>query len=157
MSHKQCRECNVDFTPLNTRNGFCSDLCRNKFQTRAWRLKNPDKSRSAVRRWRDNHPNYIAPAARRYYSKHKDIINARIKKYKQANPEKHAARTLVNWSIRCGMLIRPDHCSQCGIKCKPDAHHHKGYDRPLEVQWLCRRCHCKITFKIASSHVSLLQ
>lgn len=42
----------------------------------------------------------------------------------------------------------PKNCQKCGCvpKCRDgrraiQGHHHRGYDRPLDVVWLCARCH----------------
>lgn len=43
-------------------------------------------------------------------------------------------------AVRRGELVRPDSCSRCGEKCIPDGHH-ADYGRPLDVEWLCRKCH----------------
>lgn len=58
-------------------------------------------------------------------------------------PEKAEARRLVRMAINNGSIIRPFMCSNCQTLCKPDGHHHKGYDSPLEVTWLCQTCHRK--------------
>jgi len=36
--------------------------------------------------------------------------------------------------------IRPNKCSRCNVECKPHGHH-TDYDKPLEVIWLCPKCH----------------
>ena len=56
------------------------------------------------------------------------------------HPEKHSARKAVAVALRRGALERPSECSKCGLHCLPDAHH-GDYERPLDVQWLCRACH----------------
>lgn len=54
----------------------------------------------------------------------------------------------VRSAIASGVLVRPDRCQKCG---KPDtkcadgrsiiqAHHH-DYSRPLDVEWICAKCH----------------
>lgn len=45
-----------------------------------------------------------------------------------------------------GKLTRPDNCSMCKKKCVPDAHH-EDYDKPIEVIFLCKRCHYDIHVK----------
>ena len=63
------------------------------------------------------------------------------------------ARHKVGDAIRTGKLTRPACCSNCGAPDWPmkdgrssiQAHHHMGYDKPLEVEWLCVLCHNKIT------------
>lgn len=59
-----------------------------------------------------------------------------------------AYRTVRN-AIKSGLLIRPDYCESCGLnpglgrdgRALIHAHHHRGYGAPLDVQWLCARCH----------------
>lgn len=48
------------------------------------------------------------------------------------------ARAYVNVYIRRGVIQRKP-CETCG---EPKAEkHHEDYDKPLEVVWLCRKCH----------------
>lgn len=53
------------------------------------------------------------------------------------HPEKRRARVAVGNAVRDGRLKRGP-CS-CG-SAKTQAHHH-DYSKPLEVEWLCSRCH----------------
>jgi hypothetical protein len=53
-------------------------------------------------------------------------------------PEKERAYRKVRWAIKTGKLIRLP-CVACGDP-KSQAHH-EDYFRPLDVQWLCFRCH----------------
>ncbi len=46
-------------------------------------------------------------------------------------------------AIKDGVLIRPDKCEACNRKRKVVAHH-PDYLKPLEVEWVCRKCHCQI-------------
>lgn len=55
-------------------------------------------------------------------------------------PEKYAARTLVGNMIRDGKIIRPDRCESCREPNLPHAHH-DDYGKPLDITWLCPRCH----------------
>jgi hypothetical protein len=52
--------------------------------------------------------------------------------------KKKAARQVVSRAIKAGRLRR-EPCQQCGAE--PTDAHHKSYDRPLDVLWLCRSCH----------------
>ena len=63
---------------------------------------------------------------------------------------KDQARKAVFDAIAAGSLVRPDRCSDCGKECKPDGHHHLGYEQEnwLSVQWLCRTCHRKADAKL---------
>lgn len=52
-------------------------------------------------------------------------------------------------AVRRGALVRPKACSRCGQPDSPmkdgrtsiQAHHHRGYGHPLDVEWLCVGCH----------------
>lgn len=49
----------------------------------------------------------------------------------------------VNNAIRTGKLVRLDYCEECGhdgSECVIHAHH-DNYCRPLDVRFLCSRCH----------------
>lgn len=48
------------------------------------------------------------------------------------------ARSYANVYLRRGKLTRQP-CADCGAA--KVQMHHADYDRPLEVTWLCRRCH----------------
>lgn len=47
---------------------------------------------------------------------------------------------LVQLRLKDGGLVRPSTCTACGAPCKPDGHH-TDYRKPLDVTWLCRKCH----------------
>jgi hypothetical protein len=80
-------------------------------------------------------------------SKEHEMRHSRIRKEKY--PQKVKAMQEVRAAISRGLLIRPSVCSKCGTQDPKQqngvtaihAHHHNGYDNPLDVQWLCITCH----------------
>ncbi len=54
--------------------------------------------------------------------------------------EKQAARRVFHRALKAGTLVRPSVCSKCGSE-KMIEGHHLDYARPLEIEWLCRKCH----------------
>lgn len=58
--------------------------------------------------------------------------------YRARNTDKVRARNLLNSAIRAGNIKRQP-CEKCG--CKRTSAHHADYSKPLEVQWLCIKCH----------------
>lgn len=63
-----------------------------------------------------------------------------------------ACHRRVRDAIKAGELVRPEFCERCGVAPgmtktgapKIQAHHH-DYALPLEVEWLCTKCHRAIT------------
>lgn len=53
---------------------------------------------------------------------------------------KYIARTKTAKAIKSGKLIRPEFCTSCKTG-QPVEAHHPDYNKPLNVMWLCRKCH----------------
>ena len=70
--------------------------------------------------------------------------------YIQRNPEKSKARYAVSNALRDGKIERPDSCLDCGLATRDLQAHHEDYSKPLEVEWLCTRCHGKRHRKFAT-------
>ena len=105
--------------------GECK-VCTRKIRKTRW--YNPAKRRQ------------IAEYERTRYQRRKRTETYRRNriKYKKRHPEKIKARSLVQYAIKKGELIK-EPCMECNNK-KVEAHH-KDYNKPLEVQWLCRKHH----------------
>lgn len=63
------------------------------------------------------------------------------------NTKKVRVHHITEKAIKKGILIQPAICSNCsGVQTYKDGRngiqaHHKDYDKPLEVVWLCQKCH----------------
>ncbi len=54
--------------------------------------------------------------------------------------KKSTVNSQLNQAVRKGLIQRPDNCSSCGKACSVHGHH-PDYGKPLEVVWLCQKCH----------------
>jgi hypothetical protein len=54
--------------------------------------------------------------------------------------QRRRARAAVYRAVRRGALPRPNSCASCGAKGRVEGHH-IDYSRPLDVEWLCPKCH----------------
>jgi hypothetical protein len=68
---------------------------------------------------------------------------AELQQRSRTDPVRSKAWKITSNAIRDGRLIRPNQCSECQKDCKPEAHH-SDYALPLQVEWLCRSCHCRL-------------
>lgn len=117
---QQNKYCNVCKIQLNDENSYLKHggnlLCKTHYNL----IKNAQKKATGYR------------ASKEYYKKNAKRM---YKKY----PERWRARSLVNYAVKTGALIKPKHCERC--KDKKVEGHHEDYSKPLEVMWLCRKHH----------------
>lgn len=64
-------------------------------------------------------------------------------RYRSKNPDKYNAHKLVTSAVACGRLLPKNACELCGVVCKTEGHH-ADYSRPLDVIWLCKKCHSSV-------------
>jgi|SRR5215217_2883309 len=106
-------------------------------QSNLERYREADKKRYAESpKRRENKKRYNSTETAK--EKHKLRTRRNIDKF----PEKKRARGLLHYHIKKGNIIRPDICSSCSKNTLVHGHHH-DYSRPLEVEWLCSKCHYK--------------
>lgn len=102
--------------------------------------QNPEKVREYERE-RATQPHRVE--ARKEYRKSPNG-KAAVKKAHQAywgkNPTQRAATVMVSNAVRDGRLVKPGECSECQGTGRLEGHH-DDYAFPLEVRWLCIKCH----------------
>ena len=112
--------------------------------TKARIKKHRDANLEKVREYdriRGNDPKRVQ--ARLEYSKTekgKQAHKRAREKYFENYPMKKAAHVVTGNAIRDGRLIRADSCSECGSSGNIEGHH-DDYSKPLDVRWLCKKCH----------------
>lgn len=110
--------------------------------------KHSEKKKAISREWRQTHPEEVEEQRKKYRERkielsktpeYKVSMARSRKKYIIANPEKNQAHIILNNAIASGKITRKP-CEKCG-EAKAEGHH-EDYSKPLEVIWLCRKCHC---------------
>jgi Bacillus phage endonuclease len=114
-----------------------------------YRADNPDKIKASQRRTYYSRTeediqreNEIARNYRRTSEKYKEWW----RKYAAKKDSKWKARWILNNAIRDGKIVRPNICQICAQIRKLDGHH-ADYNKPLQVLWVCRKCHTAIHYK----------
>lgn len=141
---KMCRDCNEyldvsNFKTYKKNNKIYYQskciYCRKKYN----RL---DKTKDSIKKAKEKKKDKYQKQKEEYNKskRGRELNSKRSRKYRENNPLKSKARSLVRTALRNGSLIRPDKCSECNKECIPEAHHY-DYSKPLEVEWLCKQCH----------------
>lgn len=100
--------------------------------------KNKERKLAATRKWRIKNFGSEAAYQRYLYSKNPDVYRAAADRATAKNPLIRKVGSAVNAAIRNGTLTRRP-CRDCGAL-KVQAHH-EDYSKPLDVIWLCQKCH----------------
>ena len=81
-----------------------------------------------------------------WYSTHSRNLkkcNEYTKKYYKENKFKKICQSILNCNIKLGKITKPKICSNCKLTGIIHAHH-KDYSKPLDVIWLCAKCHSNL-------------
>lgn len=145
---KKCFKCNwvkpvEEFYRHPQMKGGRVNKCKecNKKDVRKNRSDNLEYYRDYDKR-RANDPKRVK--ARQEYAKtEQGIENANKAKlaWIDRNPFKNLASAKVRNALRDGKLSKPSKCESCGSDKKRIVGHHNDYAKPLEVTWLCDKCH----------------
>lgn len=99
------------------------------------------------KRYRDRNPEKFATWQRNWLRRHRYRDRLKLKTYRnnyyRLNRQKLKAHKAVYRATLKGILVRPSTCSLCGSSRSIEAHH-SNYLKPLDVKWLCRRCHGRL-------------
>ena len=105
--------------------GKCKSCCR--AYAKQARRDDPEKFEARER------ARYVGERRRR-------IFGAAAVRRASRGPE-NTARTAVGNAVRDRRLQKPTACSCCGREGVRIEAHHDDYSKPLDVRWLCCRCH----------------
>lgn len=135
ISTKICVECGRDL-PLSEYNkrrdnkDGCQSRCRACFSkyNKARYAANKEKFKADIYAYKEANP--------------QKVLETRIKTCAK-NPTQKNARRALNAAVEAGAMKVPDSCSGCGVsgsETRLGAHHY-DYAKPLDVVWVCARCH----------------
>jgi hypothetical protein len=123
------------------RRSVCRD-CRNTDVRRRYHA-NPEPTLIAAKQARKDDPERFKAIGQRSQQRHYAKRHANVVAWNERNPAGYKAHIALNNAVALGKIERPDACQRCGEHTRVDGHHN-DYSNPLQVEWLCRRCHVSI-------------
>lgn len=144
--HLTCQQCGRGFTSFTQKQKYCAVACRRIAYRPYFAAYEAAHRRERAQYHRDW---YRVNRERRLevskaYNRSESAKEMRRRVYEEMReryPEKYAARQAVLVALRKGQLTRKP-CQSCG-KERSQAHH-PDYSQPLQVVWLCARCHAAV-------------
>lgn len=129
---RQCKTCLVELpeTDFYRAGNYYLSECKTCWKARVKARRLTDPSVREYDRKRAKLPHRIENATR--------ITRA----WRERNPDAAKAHRAVTYAVRSGKLTR-EPCEICGTRVHVHAHH-KDYAKPLDVIWLCARCHHRL-------------
>jgi ribosomal protein S27AE len=113
------------------------------------RINNPEKLKARDKK-RNGLPHRVKERKKYAQSPQgKKAKSKATKKWTEKNPLKKAVYRIFKSAIKTGRLKRQP-CEKCGSTIRVHGHH-DDYYKPLEVRWLCSKCHAKLHREIENS------
>lgn len=81
-----------------------------------------------------------------YREKNKERVKIKERGYARKRIKKHPQKIIARNKARQIKIPKNQICEECKIK-KATEKHHEDYDKPLEIKFLCRKCHNKTKWK----------
>lgn len=132
---KECGKCHEtksvdEFHRNRTKKDGYTDWCKvcDSARKRKWNSENAERRQFVAKHYNETHPESSKKA---------------ITKWAKSNPQHYGIRKKLFRAVASGKLVKPDACSECGTVGRVVGHH-EDYDKPLNVQWVCSRCHYAI-------------
>lgn len=142
--NQKCKECCKARAKLTIRSPLSTEK-QKKYRAEWQRKKRPILNAKLRQRHLDNLEESRAQARerqKRYMATEKGKLKhiEATKEYEKNNAEKIKAQRKIRRAILSGKLLRSKFCEICFKECKTHGHH-EDYAKPLEVIWMCPKCH----------------
>lgn len=108
-----------------------------------WQRNNKDKVKKWNKKYKTSHKEKCQEITKNWIRNHKERFNELMMKGYKKNKLKWSARRK---AVRKTNIPEGCKCQECK-KNLATQRHHDDYSKPLEVKFLCRKCHRQITDK----------
>ena len=121
---------------------------KKKIWSKKWRDKNPNYSKIYYSKPENKEKRRLCQS--RYKERNSDILLERhrkeIFKYGMLHKDRCTARGKAFRALKKGILVKPNKCTGCNNEIDGNLlqMHHEDYSKPLNVKWVCKKCHTLI-------------
>lgn len=123
----KCKQCTKEDS-INNRNKNIERV-RDYDRNRVNKKERTEKNKKRVMLLKTDNP-----------EKYKKQVVETKSNYRKRNSIKRIAHEKIEIEINSGRLANPNICSKCLKSIKTEAHH-PNYENPLDIIWLCDKCH----------------
>ena len=95
-----------------------------------------------------NNPEKYRARNKKFRKENKEKFNEYMRNYRENNMEKILAQAKVKYHVDNENIVRPDNCSICKSSDYRIEAHHFEYSKPLDVLWVCQKCHLALHQRI---------
>lgn len=130
-----------DFNKRSISNDGLAYVCRKC--SSIYYKKNPVRYKKRATVWAKKNRKRRLEILKKSSAKNYERTLQYIKKKRILEPEKYKARNKLANGRRLGWVTVPDRCEDCGKKFPKHRIQgaHTDYSKPLDVRWLCQKCH----------------
>ena len=137
-SEKETSEFGKDSSTSDGISRYCMSC--NRLKGRRYRESNKASVRTKNKKYRESHKDEAKVLFDNWSKHNKDKIYASSLRSRAKYPERDKARRALRRAVASGKVAKLFYCEEC-CSDKNIEGHHEDYSKPLEVKWLCRKCH----------------
>lgn len=150
---KICSKCNVEkedseFWKRNNRsrgvNSECKTCCSERRKKN--RVENGEILREKRKEYYYKNREKLCESqieSQRGSERYRKYQNAYALKKRKEGDNRYLARQILFLAIKGKMITRPKNCEVCNFFGDIEGHH-QDYNKPLDVKWVCKKCHLAI-------------
>lgn len=151
----ECKECKRFYDRIRYLANKDEILCRNRewsANNRVWvneyqqrrHAADPCERQAISAKYYDNHTERCRELSRRHAKENPEYYRNHARKTRAERPDVPAAHDKVKYEIQTGRITKASECEMCGDSSRRIVGHHEDYSKPLEITWLCDRCHRRL-------------
>ncbi|HUS49338.1 MAG TPA: hypothetical protein VMZ91_04190 [Candidatus Paceibacterota bacterium] len=143
---KTCKICGREFILRGAYAKTCSEKCRkenirrnNNRGSKIWVKRHPERRKETMKKYGINNREKLDKYNSEWRKKNPKKVRAGVKRWRKKYPKKRNAQAQAQGRIKLDGKI----CEICNIE-EAKHRHHEDYSKPLEVIFLCIKCHNKL-------------